>query len=1002
MGATGPEESDEGREDVILAAARALDSHQARIVYLNLACGNDKALRKRIEDSIQSEAAGKDFFQTREAPAQEPAISSNLPTAEVPISEGPDTVIGRYRLLEKIGEGGFGVVYVAEQKVPIHRRVALKIIKMGMDTRSVVARFEAERQALAMMDHPNIAKVFDGGATVTGRPYFVMELVRGVPITEYCDQNNLQLSQRLNLFIQVCQAIQHAHQKGIIHGDIKPSNILLTLHDGKPVPKVIDFGIAKATQRELTDKTVYTQFQQFLGTPAYMSPEQAEMTGLDIDTRSDIYSLGVLLYELLTGTTPFDAEELLQSGLDAMRRKIREIEPLRPSTRLSGMADAQSTTTAKRRGMELHRLISQLRGDLDWIVITALDKDRTRRYETANGLARDIERYLNNELVTARPPSAVYRFRKMVRRNRLVFFASALVAASLLAGLGASTWMFFQERQARQRAVTAEQIENQLRQQAESNERKANQEAAKSSQVAQFLEDMLSGVGPSVALGRDTTLLREIMEKTTERVGKDLKDQPEVEADIRLTLGDIFHELRELQKAEDMLRESLRLLKKTEGSNNRDVADVLEDLADVLRDENKLSEAEILAREALAIQRTLGNDNPHIIGALNNLALVVWKQGKLAEADKLNREALEICEKFRGTDDEAVARLLNNLALVLEDEAKLSEAEAMHREALALYRKILGDDHPDISLSLDNLGQVLANEGKLDEAEKMFQEALALRRRVLGDEHDYTVGSLGNLVGVLIAESKTDAVQQLFHEMLTPAVEGRPGSMGILRARASFRVRFEHFDEASKDMAQAVVLNPADHYLWAQLAAVQAERGDLTAYRKVREAMLKRFGQTGDPSVAGRVSYACLLLPATGNDLEIASRLADLSVTLGSDSRSEVLSQFEKALAEYRRGHFEDAIIWARKALSDGTLDSPHKAAAYAVLAMALHQTNRTAESQAAWLEGNETVETKFAKLNWHYLQWEFHEPLMARILLRESKMLIDSQRAAEIDPLKQ
>jgi serine/threonine protein kinase len=387
----------------------------------------------------------------------------------------PDEQLGKhinqYKILQRIGEGGCGVVYMAEQERPIRRKVALKVIKLGMDTKNVIARFEAERQALALMDHPNIARVLDAGATETGRPYFVMELVRGVRITEYCDQNSLDTRRRLELFIQICHAIQHAHQKGVIHRDIKPSNILVTLHDGVPVPKVIDFGIAKAIEGKLTEQTLFTAYEQLIGTPAYMSPEQAEMSGLDVDTRSDIYSLGVLLYELLTSKTPFDGKTLMRSGLDEMRRTLREKEPQRPSNILTTLHGTELKTTAEHRHAEPPKLISLLKGDLDWIVMKALEKDRTRRYETANGLMMDVQRYLDNEPVVARPPSQLYRFQKLVRRNQVVFASGAAVAVALIIGLGVSTLLFFREKEARQQAVLSNQRESELRQQTEAREK---------------------------------------------------------------------------------------------------------------------------------------------------------------------------------------------------------------------------------------------------------------------------------------------------------------------------------------------------------------------------------------------------------------------------------------------------------------------------------------------------------------------------------------------------
>jgi serine/threonine protein kinase len=441
------------REKAVFVEALEVADPEQRSQFLDQACGADQALRQQVEKLLALSQSAGEFFKDC-APALEPAAADAaqvLSAAESALEpEIPETkCIGPYKLLQKLGEGGYGVVYMAEQEQPIRRRVALKIIKLGMDTRNVIARFEAERQALALMDHPNIARVLDAGATETGRPYFVMELVYGVKITDYCDQNRVSMQERLQLFIQVCNAVQHAHQKGIIHRDLKPSNIMVTMHDGIPVPKVIDFGIAKATEQRLTDKTLFTSYAQLMGTPAYMSPEQMELSGLNLDTRSDIYSLGVLLYELLTGCTPFDTTDLLKLGVEELRRTVREREPLSPSAKLQTLNNEEITKTARMRRIEPPRLLSQLHGDLDWIVLKCLEKDRTRRYATANALALDIEHYLHEETVLARPPSQFYRLQKLVRRNRIIFLSGAAAAAALLAGTIISTMMFVKEREAR-------------------------------------------------------------------------------------------------------------------------------------------------------------------------------------------------------------------------------------------------------------------------------------------------------------------------------------------------------------------------------------------------------------------------------------------------------------------------------------------------------------------------------------------------------------------------
>ena len=658
---------------------------------------------------------------------------------------GLDNMIGPYRLRERIGVGGMGEVWSAEQEEPFHRIVALKILKAGMDTKEVVARFEAERQALALMDHPCIAKVYDAGSTPMGRPFFAMELVQGLPITEYCDRHKLTTRERLELFIHLCEGVQHAHQKAVIHRDLKPNNVLITEVDDRPVPKIIDFGVAKATAQPLTERTMFTHLGQLIGTPEYMSPEQAELTGEDIDTRTDVYSLGVILYELLAGALPFESDELRAAGFEGIRRKIREEEPLNPSKRVTTLAET-SVSIAQSRHTDPAALSSQLRGDLDWIIMKALDKDRTRRYASALDLAADIERHLTHQPVLASPPSTTYRIKKFIIRHKAGVMAASFVVIALILGITGTTVGLF-------RAIKAERV--------------AREEAETANRVSQFLEELFAVSDPGEAKG-DTITAREILDKGAEKIAVELQGQPLVQARLMVTMGRVYRGLGLYDQSRLLLEEALEIRRNELGEEALEMACSQEELATLLGSVGDYEAARQLFESALATrEELLGNDHPEVGLTVSNLGNLYRQLRDFNKAIPLYERALEIREKVLDPDHPDVSNSLNGLAIVLEAMGKYEEALPLYKRALAIREKAFGPDHPQVATSLNNLATLYWLMGNYEAARPLNARALAIQEKVLGTDHPDLTYTLNVYALLLLADDDYAGAKKVHQRALT-------------------------------------------------------------------------------------------------------------------------------------------------------------------------------------------------------------------------------------------
>jgi serine/threonine protein kinase/tetratricopeptide (TPR) repeat protein len=949
-----------------------------RTRFLEEACGADAALLQRLRVLL---AAHEKAVGILDQPAQPPGSPGDT-AGYVPASEQVGTVIaGRYKLLEQIGEGGMGTVWVAEQTQPVRRKVALKLIKAGMDSRTVLSRFEAERQALALMDHPNIAKVLDGGTTDSGRPFFVMEYVKGVPFTRYCDDARLSIAERLALFVPVCQAVQHAHQKGIIHRDLKPSNILICLYDGQPVPKVIDFGLAKAMHQPLTEHTLYTAHGLMMGTPLYMSPEQAEFNNLDVDTRTDIYALGVILYELLTGTTPLENRRFKAAAWQEMLRLIKEEEPPRPSARLSGSGSLPSV--AAQRRLEPEKLTRLVRGELDWIVMKCLEKDRGRRYETANGLARDLGRYLHDEPVEACPPSTSYRLQKFVRKHRAGLATAAAMTVLLLLGSTVSTWQ----------AVRATRAEAEARMMAE-DEKRAR---AETQAMLDFVEKQVFAAarpeGLEGGLGREVTLRRAI-EAALPFLAQSFHDQPLIEARLRMALGTSFNYMEECKIAAGQFQKARAIYTEHRGPDHPDTLRSMSRLASCYNFLGQKTEAFKLIEETLALQKTkLSPDHDDTLESMSVLAYCYDASNRYVEALKLQEEVLVLRKAKHGSDHPDTLRSMHDVgrgyfalgryAVVLKlDEERLAlqkaklgpdhpltlwtktmcasdylvlgrytEAVKLLEETLPLYKAKFGPDHHVATESSRTLAVCYQRLGRHADALKLYEETLELRKAKLGPDHPLTLIIMQHMASSYAVLGRHDETLKL-HEQTLELRKAKlgPDHFDTLQSMNNVALSYTalgHYADALKLHGQTLELRKAklgpDHRdtLWSMLSLANsyAALGRYDEALKLHEQTLElrkaKLGPDHADTLASMNSLAWML--ATASDatfrdppraLELAKKAAELSPKIAS-----YWGTF--GTVRYRTGDWKGAIADLEKAIGLRTPDRPGNAANGFFLAMA-------------------------------------------------------------------